>query len=749
MKTRLLFVLFVFSFFFLGLFLVANHQKHSSLVVFAQWPPQLDGAWDSPPPQDGGTQDGGDDGSTPPLFSGDPPACDTASPPCTIDPLPDGSKLVTYSDGHQEIYTGCATNCDGGGGGGNVGSGPPVGCSDPSTNYVGTCSASCGGGQILAYNTCGYWLEPCNTQACACSKPAAPSGLSPSGSTAPGLKTLSWNPVSGATSYAIRINDLSTPWCHDPVADPTASECYNPAYPNCTKFQGDYCLDNLATNSYSYTLSPGKKYDFWVAAINSCGWGPSTGATLCATANPEAPVLLLPQNNAVLGNTSVTTTWNAIANWGESCLTNVNEYKVYLDENPNPTTLRCTVSENSAKTCTISLLDQTKYYWKVVAANGATSTSSEIRNFTIRQPKICGGTLFDDQNQSGCYDTNENPVSTSTITVTANSTNCTTNSDKTYCCVIPGTNDGTTTSVGLSVANFNPPYSGRTNCSEGTTPSCSLNNCTTLLGAGDVKVINIGFGAKSWFQTNSCPVYSNSDIVSEIPASPQDFDTGALVEKYFVLNSAGPVLSGSQTAMNFGTSGGLASLYRWSDINYQTSTAFNYDYFQKKLDARSTKIGSGGNLTLSAGKLSDGVTNWNITNNSVWEINGSLTVSSDASLGSLSSAILASGDITFGADFDPANSYFAFVSKTGISALPAVKKIHAILFTDGMFADGTASEGLKIIGSVIALNGFNLQRSQGTSSGKPAEYFVCDPAMFVKMTSLLGVSTYRWEESAP
>jgi hypothetical protein len=88
---------------------------------------------------------------------------------------------------------------------------------------------------------------------------------------------ISWNNLSGAKFYSIRINDL------------TVGGSFNHA--DCesdTAEQGDICQNKVLTNSYTFQFTPGHEYDVWVHGRNMCAnWGAQglinfqTNANIC------------------------------------------------------------------------------------------------------------------------------------------------------------------------------------------------------------------------------------------------------------------------------------------------------------------------------------------------------------------------------------------------------------------------------------------------------------------------------------
>lgn len=122
-----------------------------------------------------------------------------------------------------------------------------------------------------------------------CPSFSPPTGLTPSGTLAPGTYTLSWNPVAGATKYALRIDDQINPWTG-------TCDVVNP---------GDVCTD-VATNSYTYTFQAGHSYSWWVHALSGCGglgcWGPQASAsvvssTCTVTLSPSSLPFIQGQSN--------------------------------------------------------------------------------------------------------------------------------------------------------------------------------------------------------------------------------------------------------------------------------------------------------------------------------------------------------------------------------------------------------------------------------------------------------------------
>jgi len=145
----------------------------------------------------------------------------------------------------------------------------------------------------------------------ACVAPATPSGQSPVGTTACGLTsvTLSWNPVAGAEYYPLRVDDLSNPW---------TGTC-------ATVNPGDVC-DSYGVTGTSYNLSvvPGRSYQWWVHAGNSCGWSGYTQVTfdvpVCPTPTPTVASNMVASQITVSSDDAEQTESSGVVDLGSSDL---------------------------------------------------------------------------------------------------------------------------------------------------------------------------------------------------------------------------------------------------------------------------------------------------------------------------------------------------------------------------------------------------------------------------------------------
>jgi hypothetical protein len=85
--------------------------------------------------------------------------------------------------------------------------------------------------------------------------------------------TVSWNAVSGADYYALRVDDVSSSGF------------------TCGTAPGDFCQDVYAT-SYTFDVTPGKQYGWWVHVIKSGVWSDPTSGDLFTCVSP--PITCVP-----------------------------------------------------------------------------------------------------------------------------------------------------------------------------------------------------------------------------------------------------------------------------------------------------------------------------------------------------------------------------------------------------------------------------------------------------------------------
>ena len=116
-----------------------------------------------------------------------------------------------------------------------------------------------------------------------CADPLPIANLRPSGIVPTGPVKFEWDPVSCASRYMFRLDDLSNGWTGTCAS-------VNP---------GDACVDLLTTTSYTYaTIQAGHTYRVWVDSFNIGCWGPSVAIDVVgACGTPNTPSITAPLTN--------------------------------------------------------------------------------------------------------------------------------------------------------------------------------------------------------------------------------------------------------------------------------------------------------------------------------------------------------------------------------------------------------------------------------------------------------------------
>ncbi len=129
--------------------------------------------------------------------------------------------------------------------------------------------------------------------------PQPPAGLSPNGTVFPNTTTsvtLSWGAVSGATQYAVRVQDLTDGTIRDPRN-------------NCPTNTIQLCVNGVPTTTYTVPVQAGHSYTWWVHAGSACGqYSLQTNGAFSVTAAFAAPTptAINPTSGPMAGGTVVT-----------------------------------------------------------------------------------------------------------------------------------------------------------------------------------------------------------------------------------------------------------------------------------------------------------------------------------------------------------------------------------------------------------------------------------------------------------
>ena len=181
----------------------------------------------------------------------------------------------------------------------------------------------------------------------------APTGLSAS-CPAPGTSaTVSWNAVSGATRYALRVDDTT--------ANGWNGGCNGGQNP------GDVCTDFAAGTSYSFSSIAGHSYSWWMHSCNAtdCNWGSqSNGPNFVCTASAATPTPGGPTSTptptpastyTISGNVFIDTNENGSKDAGES------NYSLGTNVSRNGSGSPLNVTTNSSGNYSFSSLSSATY----------------------------------------------------------------------------------------------------------------------------------------------------------------------------------------------------------------------------------------------------------------------------------------------------------------------------------------------------------------------------------------------------
>lgn len=104
----------------------------------------------------------------------------------------------------------------------------------------------------------------------------------------------------------------------------------------------------------------------------------------CTDTPPTAPALVSPANGATNQPASLTLDWENPSSFGTRCAGNQNNFVVFLEAGDSTPDTEITSDTGGFSQFTVSGLTIGKtYFWKVRATNGALSTDSEVRSFTV------------------------------------------------------------------------------------------------------------------------------------------------------------------------------------------------------------------------------------------------------------------------------------------------------------------------------------------------------------------------------
>ena len=205
-----------------------------------------------------------------------------------------------------------------------------------------------GGGESIT--TAPLLIEPLNNSECL-------SGESISATSS--KVNFRWNTTENATEYLLYVKNLLT----------NASMQYNPG----------------ANTSFEVTLLKNVPYSWHVSSRNTNGaltpsaeWQFYNAGDGVVNYAPFPVTLISPAMSSSIYGPSTKLEWD-----GVDLDNDILSYQVYMDANPNPTTLKSTTTSESIDN--VAVLSNTTYYWKVKATDAGGNTSeSPVFQFKVR-----------------------------------------------------------------------------------------------------------------------------------------------------------------------------------------------------------------------------------------------------------------------------------------------------------------------------------------------------------------------------
>ncbi len=526
---------------------------------------------------------------------------------------------------------------------------------------------------------------------------------------APGSSaTVSWSAVSGATAYGLRVNDTT--------ANPAGLN-YSYATGTCQGLNGDVCIDNLTTTTYTFTSVPGHVYHWWVHAINAAGWSNATFGDFTCTL-PASPTGLNAKCTApgTLGVLS----WNWIS--GAT-------YALRVDDTSNGWSGTCAWTY-PGDVC-IDNLSSTLY--------NMSTTPGHTYNWWVHS--IIGGVF-------------SSPTYGSLFTCTTCTSHSLQSSSATPATVDPGGNVTVSCDYGQQNLDcINANNGGGSSCSfSNWNGSSAVFNCTARMIPGTYTAV---CGNSSGTAAYCCARSDNDGTY--VVSTPTPVPTPA--PSFPGVVSAGGGFSGNiSTKMS-------TRMWQVNNDSFDgfgpNHTKYDYTYFYAKLGIApgvtpaftGSKPGLNGTY-FANGDVSIG-NQWNLSQGEKYIIvvNGKLTINAPISVNEKGGflAFIASGNIEVDKNigYNPQANF------------RSAKVIDGIYITDGSFRTLLSSQAVddthKIMigkGTFISKANFDFVRDLGATgtyinANTPAEYFEFRPDLLANFPKEISIRQITWKEVAP
>jgi len=465
-----------------------------------------------------------------------------------------------------------------------------------------------------------------------------------------------------------------------------------------------------------------------------CGTANFTRA-LCGDTQPGTPSLIGPANNSSLTTLTTTLDWSGV-DFGTSCSGNVNEYLVYVEAGDGtPDVLVATLGSGTTSYDFTGTVDG-RYYWQIVASNGARTTGSAVRSFYT--PGLVTGTLFDASDVDTCaLMAGEAKISGATVDLVSasNSYSPTTNGSGIYTSYV-NTPDSYIVSPVVG-----EPYSA--------TPKLVCQGSSAdFVSTGATITRDFGFWRVygGWWQVVGGDVYGGGGVESVIP------DSLPANEKYLVKEDAdgadglvyydagGEVVLGGGSDMAVSSSG-------WESESGYEGQDINYAYYMAKMKTLGKTAWDG--LSKPAYSPVDGY--------EVYTHTGNITIDYDFSINSDEKRIyMIDGNVVVdrAAVTVALGSHLTVIASGTITFADNVGEIHGWWMGERIVIASTGNTATEIQfigeGSFIGWSSIEFNRDRGvTNNTAPAEEFTYRPDFMVNAPDALKFSKYKWLEQTP
>gem|GEM_PF-2953285 len=533
--------------------------------------------------------------------------------------------------------------------------------------------------------------------------------------------TVSWNAVSGAAYYSLRVDDSPDSFQYNAGRyDTFVNEGLN----------GDQSI-NIYGTSYTFPTTPGRSFKWWVHARDAAGgWVPSSGVS-----GPNFSCITPP------------TPTNTPANTPTRTPTSIPPTPTVIPNTPTP-----------VPTCNVTCLSSRDCAGSNPVLGVRSDSLAQVVTELICYRGFCRNSSCVDQTNCSCYisptptntpvpvsritgykvkmpgNINVAPAASQTITLDGISTQ--TSNPYSFNPVTPGLH---TVTASIPAVNYSVGYSfcyNATNChSSGITQGSTVAVNTPAGGFTDLWWHYWEY--TGWYRLRGASFNSQSSITNYIPPVVASYDDYDPLDQYLSVSTAGQQAAGivlSQEGIDVGPNAQVSST-NWKRTGYTAEKRYlqNIPSFIEYARARKDIA-----IVTSLAQ---------VESNRVSIYQGNLAISDNAFLtGKTNIVLIVEGDVTINVAGGILNNplsrtSFALISTGAIKVNPAMTEIGGIFIANTIdFADGVATSAtpLKVAGNVISNTPVGIKRYRPVPEYQRASLYVAAvPQMYVDLLPYL------------